>query len=579
MPTKGASKRSSTTCAECRARKVRCDGKRENCSGCERLKLNCSFSRRDTHVDGIAQPDASLSGRKKKTACISCRSLKAKCGGELPSCMRCLRKRTPCRYPSSNRPQDGPIEARKASSQTRDVTTEPTGQARIEEAPSALDSTFVLRMIEAFFQHVHPIPVYSYFHKASLVQRFESGLLDHTLVLALAGTTCELLDMGADLTQKSTTWMSHAELGVMKELGRPSVIKVQALVLLVMHHMRQGRLGNAFMLHAVASRSAFALGLNYEAPKLGFLACESRRRLMWSLYIIDNRLAGGMSDFAICSASSIHVQLPCHERNFEFDLPQITKHLTPACVGPLPESIGSLAVYVQLMWYRHRVLQTTREAVLNSAMTMDRLTTSIEQLGNELSTFEMNLPESLKFSSKSLQLRAYSTRLGPYLLIHVWLRQCQCDLYRIALTGLKEAMPGERLQQIDPSTIESWRRNCLSNAMILASVFSQFTTLKNGCPVVEHDVIICAYQCARLLLHCSKHYSSALQIDRLAVLDNASQCLAAIQAIPSRSHIGESIVSTFAHRVDFANVSCRHRTSRNCFNGDHHPVHRLQLQR
>lgn len=171
MPTKGASKRSSTTCAECRARKVRCDGKREICSGCKRLKLNCSFSRRDTHVDGIAQPDASLSGRKKKTACISCRSLKARCGGELPSCMRCLRKRTPCRYPSSNRPQDGPIEARRASSQTRDVTTEPTGQARIEEAPSAHDSTFVLRMFEAFFQHVHPMPVYSYFHKASLALR------------------------------------------------------------------------------------------------------------------------------------------------------------------------------------------------------------------------------------------------------------------------------------------------------------------------------------------------------------------------------------------------------------------------
>lgn len=41
--------------------------------------------------------------------------------------------------------------------------------------------------------------------------------------------------------------MSHAELSVTKELGRPSVIKVQALDLLVKHRMRQDQLGNAFL--------------------------------------------------------------------------------------------------------------------------------------------------------------------------------------------------------------------------------------------------------------------------------------------------------------------------------------------
>lgn len=40
-----------------------------------------------------------------------------------------------------------------------------------------------------------------------MFQRFESGLLDHALVLALVRTMCELLDMDADLTEKSTGWM------------------------------------------------------------------------------------------------------------------------------------------------------------------------------------------------------------------------------------------------------------------------------------------------------------------------------------------------------------------------------------
>ncbi|KAH6643185.1 hypothetical protein C7974DRAFT_118693 [Boeremia exigua] len=549
MRSRGVSKRSPNTCAECRARKVKCDdnrnGDRGRCGGCERLKLDCSFGRVDPEVDGVAQPDRRLESRKKKTACMSCRSLKAKCDGEVPSCMRCLRKRRTCQYPSTGS-NENEVDVRVTNSQMQEAQITTTVPASLEPVLPSLENSFVLRMIEAFFQHIHPIPVYSYLHKASLVQRFERGLLDQALLLALAGTTCELLDMGADLKAQSSEWMTYVERSVMKEFCRPSVIRIQVLVMLIKHCMRQGRLSNAFMLHAVAARGAFALGLNYEAPKLGFLARESRRRLMWSLYIIDTRLAGGMSDFTLYSASSMRIQLPCHERNFEFDLQQDVEGLEPVPGVALSDSVGSLAIYIRLMWFRHRILQTTKEAVLNSRVSIDHLTASIEQLGNEMRRFETSLPQSLQYSRKSLQLRAYSTRLGPYLLIHVWLRQCHCDLYRIALTGLKEALPAVRVQQVDPVIVESWRRRCFDNAMALASVFSHFATLKNGCPVVEHDIIACAYQCARLLLHSTSRYGEALQIDHFAVQKSATQCLEAVKTMQSRSPMGDMITRDLA---------------------------------
>jgi hypothetical protein len=49
-------------------------------------------------------------------------------------------------------------------------------------------------------------------------------------------------------------------------------------------------------------------------------------------------LAGGMSDFAPCSASSIYV------RDFECDLPQAIGSFVLKCGVILPESIGFLAV-------------------------------------------------------------------------------------------------------------------------------------------------------------------------------------------------------------------------------------------
>lgn len=143
-------KGSPNICAECRTRKVKCDGKCDVCNSCGRLKLNCSFREGDGHTDEITQPDASVIGRQEKTACGNCRSLKAKCSSESLSCRRWLRKRTACHYPSSKKHQGEPTETRRAPSRTQDAETEPTASANSEIVPPRPDSVFVLHMFEAF---------------------------------------------------------------------------------------------------------------------------------------------------------------------------------------------------------------------------------------------------------------------------------------------------------------------------------------------------------------------------------------------------------------------------------------------
>ncbi|PSN69914.1 hypothetical protein BS50DRAFT_618878 [Corynespora cassiicola Philippines] len=559
------SRRSPNTCAECRIRKVKCDGRRTVCGGCERLKLSCSFGRNESHAEAIADSELSSARRHKITACTLCHSLKARCDGELPKCKRCQIKQVDCVYPLSrkarsrireqlraNRSSDpgsgndagltsGPQDdatRREARFMSRDSTAPNPTYASARDVQtmdsSSLDSGLVLRMFESFFQHIHPIPVYSFFHKASLVQRFEAGLLDPGLVLSLVGTASDFLDMGEDMKSLGVDCLSKAESLVMKDIGKPSVIKIQALILIVRHHMRRGRLSNAFMLHSVASRAAYALRLNYEAPKLCFLAQESRRRLMWSLYIVDNTLAGGISDFTLCPANSIHIQLPCQERNFEFDLEQETESLKPTPNRPLPDSIGSLGMYIRLFWFRHRILETTKAAVTGH-VDLNTVSDNIGTLAAEFAEFESSLPPSFRFSSKGLELRAYSPRLAPYLLFHVWLRQCNADLYRVALTGLREALREEQIQHLDSGFVEQCRRLCFANARALSEIFRHFPTLKNGCPTMDQDVVAVAYQCARILLYCFRHFGHLLQATEQSVNDCAQQCLKAVESMPSRS--------------------------------------------
>ncbi|KPI43034.1 uncharacterized protein AB675_2111 [Cyphellophora attinorum] len=338
----------------------------------------------------------------------------------------------------------------------------------------SLDDGLVMRMFEAFFQHVHPIPLYSFFHKASLVQRFEAGQLDTSLILSMIGMTCQLLDMGPGLREYGAACLQEAEALVLKNIGTPSVVMIQCLVLIIRHHAHQRRFRKAFMLFAIASRCAYALRLNYESPSLCFLAQESRRRLMWSLYIIDTTMAGGARELVMCPTSSIHIQLPCQERNFEFDLAQETEPLQPEPKKALAESVGSLGMYVRLLWLRHRILQTTKDAVLFGGYHVEEFPTKVHQLESELEDFEMSLPQSFRFSEKNLLLRAYSPRLCPYLLIHVWYRQLYCDLYRVTLRGLAEAIPDPEMDRMDEGFLRDCRKKCLQNGIELAEVFKSF---------------------------------------------------------------------------------------------------------
>lgn len=504
--------------------------------------MSCSYQR------GEADAEAVPERRRARLACEACHSLKARCTGELPDCKRCRTKGVDCIYPEPKRTpgqpssrsksrhsllspdESGETESRSRSQSTQ-LSQTPTVPRVYDVSLASLDDGLVMRMFEAFFQHIHPIPLYSFFHKASLIQAFEAGLLQSGLVLSIIGMTCQLLDMGPGMKEYGTECLRESEKLVMADIGKPSLIKIQVLILLVRHHAQQRRFSNSFVLLALASRFAYALRLNRKAPSLCFLAQESRRRMMWSLFIIDTTLAGGIRELLLTPTSSIHIQLPCQERNFEFDLAQETEPLQPKPKTPLSESIGSLGMYVRVLWLRHRILETMKEACI-SGEDLAALPIKMHHFAAELDDFEASLPHSFRFSEKNVQLRAYSPRLCPYLLVHIWWRQSYCDLYRIVLSGLEGSLSTEQLNQLDASFVTECRRLCFEHAKALSDVFRSFKALKNGCPVMELEVFACAYQCAKILFYSYHQSGSTLSLAAEVAQDLAQQCLSAMKMIP-----------------------------------------------
>ena len=532
-------KRTAKTCVTCRARKVRCDGRRGICSNCERLGFGCSYD--ETVAVEVVAGDGggaaiAVPRRRVRQACQNCHARKARCSGSVPSCDRCRAQGLECVYRPGKRslplslpqPQPQPQPDHTAVSSPEAAVNENYGTSAsgtASPAPGPAEPAdpdgddgdgLVLRAFDNFFRHVHHIAAFSFLHRASLMERYHAGALDRALVLAIVGITALLTDLGPGTRERGDRCVDEAVSLCLADLERPSVPRLQALVIAVKHRMLSRRFSGAFMLHAVASRFATALRLNHEQPDLCFLARESRRRLMWSLYMTDSSLSAGQPDVALWpdAERQIRLQLPCNERNFEFDLPEPTEPLRPPGSGdmaqpqpPMPDVLGLMALHVRIHWVRTRILQCTTRLAGSPQPPEDALAAlpgRCAELAAELEAFEARLPASFRGTEANFRLRSYSPRLGIFVMTHVWWRQCHLDLYRPFLPGLHEALPPAALRRLDPDLVARARRSCYDHARAMADMFAQLLALGSGggCPpVADLDLPACALQCARVLYH------------------------------------------------------------------------------
>lgn len=599
-------KKPSNTCVTCRARKVRCDGQRDVCQNCLRLGFQCSYDDAlPHHLLGAAAgvPGMNPAGpmandalnvhivaahpprRRVRQACQTCHSRKAKCSGTMPKCDRCRTHGLDCVYRPSKRSRmsSTPGAARTqsddaglngangrdgyVSDQSRSVSDQAEGNvlARLGHLPPP-EETVILRTFENFFRHIHHIPLFSYLHQASLMQRYHSGSMDRPLLLSLIGITSLLTDLGHGAREYGSRCVAVAEKLILRDLDRPTVLKIQALVLIIKHRIFCRRFSDAFMLTGLASRFAAALRLNHEIPKLCFLAQESRRRLMWSLYMIDIGMAAGHPDFTLWAhrPEMIDLKLPCNERNFEYDLPEVTEALAPppalpdGSSPPLTDNVGFLALHIRIQWIRSKILAFTKRFVSQkpSEADLEELPRKCRELQAELDAFENRLPAPFRWTAQNLRLRAYHPRLCVFLMTHIWWRQCHCDLYRIVLVGRRESLSRRLIGMLEPAFVKHCQVQCFEHAKAMADMFTLVTQYDKGVPVSDLDLPVCVYQCVNTLYYTLAVCPDDFNLTPASVGEMATNCLKITkQSAPGPAAL--AIVSPLLSLRSHGNLSSR----------------------
>ncbi|KAJ5692019.1 hypothetical protein N7462_001442 [Penicillium macrosclerotiorum] len=366
---------------------------------------------------------------------------------------------------------------------------------------SMADKIFLETHINVFFDYFNAIPQYNFIHKATFLRSFYHDTLDPLFLRCVCGVASRFL-RPRSAPEYVVEWLKEVEAQIWSRMGEMKLQNLQILVLLICWYLMERKISNMWIASGVAARMAYGIRLNYEtSDKIPFLSRELRRRLMWSIFMLDKLYAGGFTELVLCSPSTMHIKLPCEERNFELDMTVETPILEPARPdSQLESNIGIMGYITRLMNIRHAVLEITKQIISSNANPYSAQD-SIQSLDNMLNSFALSLPAHLRDSPRNLLCRAYTSELAGYINLHTLWHQCYCDLYRMMIPGIRESVPELVQRQVPVEYADECRRLCLHHAVGMCKLWSDTLREADISRISDQSIGIYAYQCANVLVN------------------------------------------------------------------------------
>lgn len=556
------------TCRQCRFRKVRCDGKHgeKGCGDCERLKFDCSFVAGPTtpttiHTATTAESISSLPSptieagrvverRRTSKACTHCRQQKIRCSGGV-ACLACKKKGLTCIYGTDRR-----RSSRVASSSVAGTPTEAAFPGHIEEVSGAEDISAtsptsagttssepstarqpragphllpseIQALVEFYFDHVYPLPSYAFMHPKTTIRQCSEGNLEPCLAYSISAVASHHRGSSQSHGDAERDWIQAAEDLIWKHLESPTIARLQALLLIVLYRLETGAFQRAFMLSSLAARGAAAVRLNYERTSTphdatGRISRETRRRLMWSLKLVERYFSMGLPEFELCPVENVYLELPCWEEDFGTAgevRPPRTLHSS---------DFGSYHLCVKLEMLRRDVVKLTRSISIYDAP-FPELPTVMRDFEQHLDRLGRELPNGLILTADRISQLLNTPWLARQVLVYLSFHQCHCDLYRLLLRHYREAAPAVVLDAMDESLLAKAEQLCLQHATAIVDILATLNQQSQRAQLLEFDTAICGYHATRILLFIAQFSRSGSRPSEEWALSRAELCLASLR--------------------------------------------------
>ncbi|QKX53914.1 uncharacterized protein TRUGW13939_00994 [Talaromyces rugulosus] len=192
------------------------------------------------------------------------------------------------------------------------------------------------------------------------------------------------------------------------ELDRPTAFTVQAQTLMAIYLHSTSRISAAYNVLGTAVRIAYSLGLHRDPPaSLGITKTELRRRIWWSLYVLDSKLSLELGRPMVVDLNTSNCQLPADDaetariaclRSY-FSTPEMTWLTYMVHTARLCTIVQSIAVDVYNDGVKNS--STFYASNMNKQHTPPSLSSTAEHLEKKLGTLQAwvdALPSDLRLS-------------------------------------------------------------------------------------------------------------------------------------------------------------------------------------
>lgn len=370
------------------------------------------------------------------------------------------------------------------------------------------------------------------------MQRCLEGNLPEALNLAICAISALHLQDHRYHPVATLNWIRRAEGILWSRIEHPTIFRTQALLLIIQYRIETGEFQKAFMLSSIASRAASALRLHYERTDIHPLAQEVRRRLMWCLILMDTRFSSGLPECELCPFENVYLNRPLSEEEFSV-LHETGRDHSEVVSRGIAEN-GLLSLLIRQVSLRRDISRLKRQVSLAG--------NPVPQLEDLVNAFKRNL-EQVPISPYRLEdLREHSQSrwLLRYALAHLSWHQCHCDLYRLFLSGYKEAAPDVVTGSVSPRFTENAVRVCLHHAQCIIAILHDLADLDADFKVVDSDIAICSYHASRIIIFISRSSLKPPDSEDLtteSAVTKARSTLAILRRLYRRSTLAKYILS------------------------------------
>ncbi|RGP81367.1 zn 2cys6 transcription factor [Fusarium longipes] len=179
-----------------------------------------------------------------------------------------------------------------------------------------------MAVIDTYFAYCHNQP-YSFFHQGNFQRRLSEHSVPRHLVLAVMATAVRFCsdsyfagrELELSIEYANRSWkLIVSDCFTVGKAAEVSAVQTVALLGLFDFTAGRSRHGSAWVKVGLAVRMAQDCGLMLEnATHISHAEQEERRRVFWSVYLLDRLVSCGRGRPPAIVDASCHVQLPCDE--------------------------------------------------------------------------------------------------------------------------------------------------------------------------------------------------------------------------------------------------------------------------